>query len=65
MSSPKGRTAQTNLSSMEIADRLANRELNDAYAYCADRQDKGHAARVAVHFRSSDLDFLVIGADWR
>ena len=33
------RTAHTNLSSAEIAYRLAIRELLDAYAHCADRRD--------------------------
>jgi hypothetical protein len=32
-------TAQTSISAEEAADRLAIRELVDAYAFCADRRD--------------------------
>ena len=35
--SPRGEFAD--LSLQQVADRLANRELVDAYAYCADRRD--------------------------
>jgi hypothetical protein len=33
------RAVHTKLSSAEVADRLAIRELVDAYAHCADRRD--------------------------
>jgi SnoaL-like domain len=43
------------LSVREVADRLAIRELIDAYAFCADRRD---AARQMALF-TEDTDFLV------
>jgi hypothetical protein len=43
------------LSVREVADRLAIRELVDAYAFCADRRD---AARQMALF-TDDTDFLV------
>ena len=39
MTFPKQRSSCTDLTSQEIADRLAIRELVDAYAHCADRRD--------------------------
>jgi hypothetical protein len=44
------------LSVREVADRLAIRELVDAYAFCADR--RGEAARQMALF-TEDTDFLV------
>jgi len=44
-----------NLSMHEVADRLAIRELVDAYAYCADRRDA--AGQMALF--TEDTDFLV------
>jgi hypothetical protein len=49
---PRGDHAE--LSVREVADRLAIRELVDAYAYCADRRD---AARQMALF-TEDTDFL-------
>ena len=43
------------LSLVEVADRLAIRELVDAYAYCADRRDA--AGQMALF--TEDTDFLV------
>ena len=39
MTFPKQQSGHTDLTSQEIADRLAIRELVDAYAHCADRRD--------------------------
>ncbi len=39
MTFPKQRSGHTDLTSQEIADRLAIDELVDAYAHCADRRD--------------------------
>jgi ketosteroid isomerase-like protein len=49
------RRAHTDLSPREAADRLAIRELVDAYAYCADRRD---AANQMALF-TEDTDFVV------
>ena len=46
-------TVQTSISPEEVADRLAIRQLIDAYAHCADRRDaKGQMALFAsnTHF---------------
>jgi len=50
---PRGDHAE--LTVREVADRLAIRELVDAYAFCADRRD---AARQMALF-TEDTDFLV------
>jgi ketosteroid isomerase-like protein len=50
---PRGEGAE--LSVREIADRLAIRELVDAYAFCADRRDA--AGQMALF--TEDTDFLV------
>ena len=50
---PRGDHAE--LSVREVADRLAIRELVDAYAFCADRRD---AARQMALF-TEDTDFVV------
>jgi GMP synthase PP-ATPase subunit len=39
MTLPIQRSAHGDLTSRELADRLAIRELVDAYAHCADRRD--------------------------
>lgn len=36
---PQGMAIHIRISPEETADRLALRELEDAYAYCADRRD--------------------------
>src|ERR1700742_646912 len=53
----KGRvmTSQTSVSPEEAADRLAIRELFDAYAHCADRRD----ARGQMALFTPDTRFLV------
>jgi ketosteroid isomerase-like protein len=50
-----GRGGQAELSPQEAADRLAIRELVDAYAYCADRRD----ASGQMGLFTDDADFLV------
>jgi hypothetical protein len=50
---PRGEGAE--FSVREVADRLAIRELVDAYAYCADRRDA--AGQLALF--TEDTDFLV------
>jgi hypothetical protein len=55
MSVLKGRTILTNLSSAEIADRIAIRELLDAYAHCADRRD----VEGQMSLFTADTEFLV------
>ena len=45
----------TDLSLDEVADKLAIRELVDAYAYCADRRDAGGQ----MGLFAEDTDFLV------
>jgi hypothetical protein len=55
MSFPKGRTAHTKLSSVEIVDRLAIRELLNAYAHCADRRD----VEGQMSLFTADTEFLV------
>jgi hypothetical protein len=50
---PRGEQAE--LSVRDVADRLAIRELVDAYAYCADRRDA--AGQMALF--TEDTDFLV------
>jgi hypothetical protein len=50
---PRGEAAD--ISVREVADRLAIRELVDAYAYCADRRDA--AGQMALF--TEDTDFLV------
>jgi ketosteroid isomerase-like protein len=50
-----GRGGQAELSLQEAADRLAIRELVDAYAYCADRRD----ASGQMGLFTDDADFLV------
>ena len=56
MTSGDVRRAQpADLSLQQIADRLAIRELVDAYAYCADRRDA--AGQMALF--TEDTDFLV------
>jgi hypothetical protein len=49
------RAQPADLSLQQIADRLAIRELVDAYAYCADR--RGAAGQMALF--TEDTDFLV------
>jgi ketosteroid isomerase-like protein len=49
------RAQPADLSLQQIADRLAIRELVDAYAYCADRRDA--AGQMALF--TEDTDFLV------
>ena len=49
------RAAHADLSLQQVADRLAIRELVDAYAYCADRRDA--AGQMALF--TEDTDFLV------
>jgi ketosteroid isomerase-like protein len=50
-----GRGGQAELSPQEAADRLAIRELVDAYAYCADRRD----ASGQMDLFTDDANFLV------
>jgi hypothetical protein len=55
MTFPTQRTSHINLTTQEIADRLAIRELVDAYAHCADRRDvEGQMALF-----TADTEFLV------
>jgi hypothetical protein len=49
------RATHTNLSLLQMADRLAIRELIDAYAYCADRRD----AAGQISLFTEDTDFQV------
>ena len=49
------RAKHADLSLQQVADRLAIRELVDAYAYCADRRDA--AGQMALF--TEDTDFLV------
>ena len=49
------RDDHANLSLPQLADRLAIRELVDAYAYCADRRDA--VGQMALF--TEDTDFLV------
>jgi ketosteroid isomerase-like protein len=49
------RNDHADLAQAEVADRLAIRELVDAYAYCADRRDA--AGQMALF--AEDTDFLV------
>jgi ketosteroid isomerase-like protein len=49
------RTNHADLSLQQVADRLAIRELVDAYAYCADRRD----APGQMALFTEDTDFLV------
>jgi len=49
------RGAHSDLTMHEVADRLAIRELVDAYAYCADRREA--AGQMALF--TEDTDFLV------
>jgi hypothetical protein len=52
---PFQRSARGDLTLRELADRLAIRELIDAYAHCADRRDvEGQMALFTV-----DTEFLV------
>jgi hypothetical protein len=53
--SPIIRTDRANVSSAELADRLAIRELFDAYARCADNRDLEGQMSLFV----SDVEFLV------
>src|SRR6185312_7657232 len=55
MSGHSRRDDHANLSLSQLADRLAIRELVDAYAYCADRRDA--AGQIALF--TEDTDFLV------
>lgn len=47
------RTTHADLSLQQVADRLAIRELVDAYAYCADRRDAG--GQMALFAEDSDF----------
>jgi len=49
------RSARAHLSPQEVADRLAIRELFDAYAYCADRRD----VEGQMSLFTADTEFLV------
>jgi SnoaL-like domain len=49
------RRGHVDLARREAADRLAIRELVDAYAYCADRRD----ATGQMGLFTDDADFLV------
>lgn len=55
MTVPPKRSRQGDLTSREIADRLAIRELVDAYAHCADRRD----AEGQMSLFTVDTEFLV------
>ena len=55
MTVPPQRSGQSDLTSREIADRLAIRELVDAYAHCADRRD----AEGQMSLFTADTEFLV------
>jgi hypothetical protein len=52
---PTRRSGHGDLSPQEAADRLAIRELVDAYAYCADRRD----VEVQMSLFTADTEFLV------
>ena len=52
---PTRRSGHGDLSSQEAADRLAIRELVDAYAYCADRRD----VEGQMSLFTADTEFLV------
>jgi hypothetical protein len=47
------RAKHADLSLQQVADRLAIRELVDAYAYCADRRDSG--GQMALFTEDSDF----------
>src|SRR6478672_238364 len=49
------RSDHSDLAPVQVADRLAIRELVDAYAYCADRRD----AEGQMALFTEDTDFLV------
>jgi len=49
------RSEHTSMTSQELADRLAIRELIDAYAFCADRRDAGGQ----MSLFTQDTEFLV------
>ena len=55
MTSSLQRATHTDLSLPQLADRLAIRELIDAYAFCADRRD----AEGQMSLFTSDTEFLV------
>ena len=56
--SPRG--DHTDLSLAQLADRLAIRELVDAYAYCADRRDA--TGQMALFTEDTDFQvFMEIG----
>jgi hypothetical protein len=55
MTIPKQRSGHANLTSQEITDRLAIRELVDAYAHCADRRD----VEGQMSLFTADTEFLV------
>src|ERR1700761_7425649 len=55
MTSSIQRSTHDGLTSAELADRLAIRELFDAYAHCADRRD----AEGQMSLFTADTDFLV------
>lgn len=52
---PFSRTVHTSLPRVEIADRLAIRELLDAYAHCADR--RGVEGQLSLF--TTDMEFLL------
>jgi SnoaL-like domain len=49
------RSERTSMTSQELADRLAIRELIDAYAFCVDRRDSGGQ----MSLFTQDTEFLV------
>jgi hypothetical protein len=55
MTLPIQRSAHGDLTSRELADRLAIRELVDAYAHCADRRD----VEGQMSLFTADTEFLV------
>ena len=55
MTPPMQRSDQSGLTSQEIGDRLAIRELVDAYAHCADRRD----VEGQMSLFTADTEFLV------
>src|ERR1700720_129833 len=55
MTIPAQRSGHADLTSREIADRLAIRELVDAYAHCADRRD----VEGQMSLFTADTEFLV------
>jgi hypothetical protein len=55
MTLPMQRSAHDDLTSRELADRLAIRELVDAYADCADRRD----VEGQMSLFTADTEFLV------